>query len=82
MRELPGFPGRGVIGHAGEVVAGRLDGVPVLMLSGRAHYYEHGDAAPMRPAIETLAALGCRHADPHQRRRLAASRTCGPGRSC
>ncbi len=28
---------------------------PVLMLAGRAHYYEHGDAAVMRPALETLA---------------------------
>ena len=28
------------------------------MLAGRAHYYEHGDAAAMRPALEALAALG------------------------
>ena len=28
------------------------------MLAGRAHYYEHGDAAVMRPALETLAAIG------------------------
>ena len=55
---LPGFPASGVTGHAGEVVAGRLGGAPVLMLSGRAHYYEHGDAAAMRPALETLAGIG------------------------
>ena len=42
----------------GEVVAGRLGGVPVLMLAGRAHYYEHGDAAAMRPALEVLAGIG------------------------
>jgi purine-nucleoside phosphorylase len=47
-----------VTGHAGEIVAGRLEGVPVLMLSGRVHYYESGNAAAMRPAIEALAALG------------------------
>jgi purine-nucleoside phosphorylase len=29
-----------VEGHAGELVAGRLGGLPVVMLSGRAHYYE------------------------------------------
>jgi purine-nucleoside phosphorylase len=56
--ELPGFPKSGVTGHAGMVVAGRLSGAPVLMLSGRAHYYEHGDAAAMRPALEALAGFG------------------------
>jgi len=56
--DLPGFPRSGVSGHAGEVVAGRLGGAPVLMLSGRAHYYEHGDAAAMRPALEALAGIG------------------------
>jgi len=58
--DLPGFPRSGVTGHAGEVVAGHLAGAPVLMLSGRAHYYEHGDAAAMRPALEGLAGLGIR----------------------
>ena len=56
--ELPGFPRSGVSGHAGEVVAGHFAGTPVLMLSGRAHYYEHGDAAAMRPALEVLAGIG------------------------
>lgn len=56
--ELPGFPKSGVTGHAGQLVAGRLSGAPVLMLAGRAHYYEHGDAAAMRPALETLAEIG------------------------
>ena len=56
--DIPGFPRSGVSGHAGQIVAGRLAGSPVLMLAGRAHYYEHGDAAAMRPALETLAASG------------------------
>lgn len=56
--ELPGFPKSGVTGHAGEVVAGNFAGTPVLMLAGRAHYYEHGDASVMRPVIETLAGFG------------------------
>ena len=56
--DLPGFPQSGVTGHAGEVVAGHLAGTPVLMLAGRAHYYEHGDAAVMRPALEVLAGIG------------------------
>ncbi|MHA6645163.1 purine-nucleoside phosphorylase [Mesorhizobium sp. A623] len=56
--ELPGFPTSGVSGHAGEVVAGRFGGQPVLMLAGRAHYYEHGNAAAMRPVLEVLAGIG------------------------
>jgi purine-nucleoside phosphorylase len=56
--EIPGFPRSGVTGHAGQIVAGRLGGTPVLMLAGRAHYYEHGDAAVMRPALAALAAAG------------------------
>jgi purine-nucleoside phosphorylase len=56
--DLPAFPSNGVTGHAGELVGGDFSGVPVLMLSGRAHYYEHGNAAAMRPALEALAGLG------------------------
>jgi purine-nucleoside phosphorylase len=56
--ELPGFPRSGVTGHAGQVVAGHLAGTPVLVLAGRAHYYEHGDASVMRPALEVLAGIG------------------------
>jgi purine-nucleoside phosphorylase len=58
--ELPGFPQGKVTGHAGELIAGRLSGVPVIALSGRAHYYEKGDPAAMRPALETLAEIGVR----------------------
>lgn len=56
--DLPGFPKSGVTGHAGAVVAGRLSGTPVLMLAGRAHYYEHANPAAMRPALEALAGIG------------------------
>src|SRR5690606_28762964 len=54
----PGFPHSGVTGHAGEIVAGDVAGRPVLMLAGRAHYYEHGNAAATRPALEALAGNG------------------------
>ncbi|HSO47344.1 MAG TPA: purine-nucleoside phosphorylase, partial [Rhizobiaceae bacterium] len=45
-------------GHAGELAAGYLSGVPVILLSGRAHYYEKGDAAAMRWPMEVLKAIG------------------------
>jgi purine-nucleoside phosphorylase len=56
--ELPGFPVPSVSGHAGELASGSLGGHPVLMLKGRAHAYEHGNAAAMRPMIEALAGAG------------------------
>lgn len=59
--ELEGFPAGGVSGHAKEIVAGYVNGVPVLVLAGRVHYYEHGDAGAMRPVLETLAAFGITH---------------------
>jgi purine-nucleoside phosphorylase len=56
--ELQSFPKPGVSGHAGQLVIGKLNGVDVAVMAGRAHYYEHGDASIMRPALETLKALG------------------------
>ena len=69
--ELPAFPVLGVAGHAGSLRLGTLGaglgagvgasaGVPVALLRGRKHAYETGDAAGMKGAIRTLAALGCR----------------------
>jgi purine-nucleoside phosphorylase len=55
---LPGFPSTGVSGHSGEVLAGRLGGEPVLILSGRAHYYEGHSLAEITFPIRVLAAFG------------------------
>ncbi|HEV8116953.1 MAG TPA: purine-nucleoside phosphorylase [Thermoanaerobaculia bacterium] len=39
--EIAHFPvSSGVVGHAGEVVLGEVAGTPVVVLSGRIHYYE------------------------------------------
>jgi purine-nucleoside phosphorylase len=38
--EIPHVPGAAVEGHAGELVAGLANGLPILLLSGRAHTYE------------------------------------------
>ncbi|MCP8896709.1 purine-nucleoside phosphorylase [Shinella daejeonensis] len=56
--DLPNFPAGSVSGHAGELVIGHLGSTPVAMLSGRAHYYERGDANAMRGALEVLKGLG------------------------
>jgi purine-nucleoside phosphorylase len=56
--ELPGFPRPTVHGHAGRAVLGRLSGVPVCVLMGRAHMYEGGDPAPRVTPVRALAAAG------------------------
>ncbi|MBB5533464.1 purine-nucleoside phosphorylase [Rhizobium giardinii] len=56
--DIPGFPVSAVSGHAGELVAGTIGGVAVIVLSGRVHFYERGDANAMRGPIEALKALG------------------------
>jgi purine-nucleoside phosphorylase len=58
--DLPGFPVPSVSGHAGQVYVGTLGGSDVLILRGRAHPYEKGNAAVMRPVIEALAGAGIR----------------------
>ena len=59
--QLPGFPNGQVSGHSARVVAGRSGKSRVFAMQGRAHYYEHGDAAIMRTPVETMAALGIKN---------------------
>jgi purine-nucleoside phosphorylase len=56
--ELKGFPGGGVSGHGRDLLIGTMGGKRIAILTGREHYYEHGNAAAMRPALETMAELG------------------------
>lgn len=58
--ELPGFAAASVPGHAGRLIFGDLEGVPVAVLAGRAHYYEGHDLATVTFPIRVLSALGIR----------------------
>jgi purine-nucleoside phosphorylase len=58
--KIPGFPKPTVGGHAGELIFGKLGGTPVLVLSGRAHFYEGHSMEQVTFPIRTLAALGIR----------------------
>ena len=58
--KIPGFPQPGVVGHAGELIAGQLDGVPTLAQSGRFHLYEgHAPQVTALP-VRVFHALGIR----------------------
>jgi inosine/guanosine/xanthosine phosphorylase family protein len=49
-----------VSGHRGELIFGKFGGTPVLVLSGRAHFYEGYSMEQVTFPIRTLAALGIR----------------------
>ena len=57
--DLPGFPQPVVGGHRGELVSGFFGSTSVLVLRGRSHYYEHGQADIMRIPIGILKEIGC-----------------------
>jgi purine-nucleoside phosphorylase len=58
--EVPGFPRRTqeLAGHAGQLVAGRLEGVEVVAMQGRFHLYEGWSPAEVALPVRALAALG------------------------
>lgn len=55
---IPGFAAPTVAGHSGRFVVGDLEGTPVVLLAGRAHYYEGHSMATVTFPIRVLAALG------------------------
>jgi len=55
---IPGFPEPGVAGHKGELVAGKLEGVPVIVQAGRFHLYEGHPAAVAGLPARVFAELG------------------------
>src|SRR6185503_3319448 len=56
--ELAGFPRPTTAGHSGQLLIGTLNGVPVLLLSGRSHFYEGYSLAEVTFPVRVLAALG------------------------
>ena len=56
--KLEGFPVPKISGHAGELVVGKVGGKEIAVLAGRAHAYETGNPAVMRPVIEALKTAG------------------------
>ena len=58
--ELPGWPAASAPGHAGRLLLGKLDGVPVVCLQGRLHLYEgHSERLVVEPVL-LMGRLGAR----------------------
>ena len=56
--KIPGFPEPTVAGHAGKLFFGELGGTPVIVLSGRTHFYEGHSMEQVAFAVRALAAFG------------------------
>jgi purine-nucleoside phosphorylase len=56
--EIPHFPVTTVEGHTGRLLFGRLEGQPVAVMQGRAHYYEGYSMAEITFPVRVMQALG------------------------
>ena len=56
--EIPRFPQSTVEGHSGRIVAGLLNGVPVVVMQGRVHYYEGYTPQQVTFPMRVLGRLG------------------------
>src|SRR5947207_5060827 len=56
--EIPGFAQSSVVGHAGRLVAGTLEGTRVLVMQGRLHYYEGYSLQQTTFPVRVMRALG------------------------
>jgi purine-nucleoside phosphorylase len=58
--QLPHFPKERVAGHAGNLVLGEAEGVPVAVLQGRAHLYQGYSLSEVAYPARVLGCLGIR----------------------
>lgn len=56
--EIPHFPVSTVESHAGKLILGELEGVSVVAMSGRFHYYEGYSAQEITFPVRVMKALG------------------------
>jgi purine-nucleoside phosphorylase len=59
-RDIPHFPTSTAVGHKGELVLGRCQGVPVAVMAGRVHFYEGYSLQQVVFPVRVLGRLGVR----------------------
>ena len=57
-KDIPGFPISTVPGHKGELIFGKLENVPVILMNGRFHYYEGYDLKTTTYYVRIFKLLG------------------------
>jgi purine-nucleoside phosphorylase len=58
--EIPGWPCSTAVGHAGQLIFGKLSDLEVTIMAGRAHLYEGYTAAQVTFGVRVLGALSVR----------------------
>ena len=58
--EIPNWPGSTAIGHPGKLVLGKIGGVNVAAMAGRAHLYEGYSACQVTFGVRVLRSMGVR----------------------
>jgi purine-nucleoside phosphorylase len=58
--EIPGWPAATAIGHAGKLIFGKLDGLDVVVMAGRAHLYEGYTPDQVVYGVRVLGSVGVR----------------------
>lgn len=58
--EIPGFARSTVEGHAGRLVFGKIEGVPIIAMQGRFHYYEGYSIEEVVFPVRVMKLLGVR----------------------
>jgi purine-nucleoside phosphorylase len=56
--EIPHFPAPTVEGHVGRMIVGRLEGQTVVVMQGRAHYYEGYSMAEVTFPVRVMQVMG------------------------
>lgn len=57
-QDIPGFPKSTVMGHAGNMIFGKINGIDVLVFQGRFHYYEGYSMDQVALPVRLMHALG------------------------
>jgi purine-nucleoside phosphorylase len=58
--DIPSFPRSTAVGHAGTLVIGAVDGIPVVAMQGRVHLYEGYTAQQVAFPVRVFAGMGIR----------------------
>jgi purine-nucleoside phosphorylase len=57
-KDLPGWPAAAIAGHSGRVHLGMLEDQPVMVMQGRAHYYEGHSISRIGLPVRVMQRLG------------------------
>jgi len=59
--DIPNFPVSTVQGHAGKMIFGLLNGIEVMCMQGRFHYYEGYALTKCSMPVRVMKLVGCTH---------------------